>query len=210
MSMVLCRHLRTDVSHLRQIRRWVARRLENTRHEQRVMGVAVRLFDLTVPLHGLSRRHRKLLKIGALLHDVGRYGGAEKHHMRGARMILRGRGLRLTTTQRGAAAFMARYHRGQLPAWSDAGSNVKDRLRREMLILLGLLRAADALDCRDLAPSTLVIRLREGRLRIWCHTDEDYETARQAFDRRKKFRLLERTLKLRVRVQIRELAAVAA
>jgi exopolyphosphatase/pppGpp-phosphohydrolase len=194
------RQLRTDRGHLHQVRRWVARRLGDTRHEQRVMRIAARLFDLTAPLHGLGRRHRKLLKLGALLHDVGRLQGSVKHHVRGAHMVLRERGLRLTASQRTAAAFMTRYHRGRLAGWMDRPA--EDPARRQMLILLGLLRAADALDCRAMMPPALAIRLREDRVRVCCHTDEDPQQARSAFNRRKKFRLLERMLKVRVKVRV--------
>jgi exopolyphosphatase/guanosine-5'-triphosphate,3'-diphosphate pyrophosphatase len=192
-------------SQLHDIHRWVRHRLGDTRHEQRVTAIAARLFDLTAPLHGLGRRHRRLLKLGALLHDVGRRDGAADHHRRGARMILRGRGLWLTESQRSAAAFLARYHRGRLPYWGEDPSEVKNKSRRQMLMLLGLLRAADALDYRALTPPTLTMRLRGDRLSIACHTDTDPDKARRAFDRRKKFRLLERLLNLRVRVQIRDL-----
>jgi exopolyphosphatase/pppGpp-phosphohydrolase len=203
-TLMVCPPLSADRSQLHDIRRWVGHRLGDTRHEQRVMAHAARLFDLTAPLHGLGRRHRRLLKLGALLHDVGRLHGADKHHLRGARMVLRGRGLRLTAAQRSAAAFLTRYHRGRLPGWSGNLAEVKDKSRREMLMLLGLLRAADALDYRGLTAPTVALRLSDDRLRIFCHTDEDQDDARRAFDRRKKFRLLERMLNLRVRVQIRE------
>src|SRR5581483_11298394 len=47
-------------------------RLQQRAIEQRVSEIAQKLFDLTWPLHGLGCRERRLLRLAAFVHDVGR------------------------------------------------------------------------------------------------------------------------------------------
>jgi exopolyphosphatase/guanosine-5'-triphosphate,3'-diphosphate pyrophosphatase len=49
-------------------------------HARNVALLATRLFDQMRPEHGLSDRHRLLLEVAALLHDVGIYINLKGHH----------------------------------------------------------------------------------------------------------------------------------
>src|SRR6185503_6424979 len=91
-------------------------RFGGSRHEKRVSAIALRLFDLLAPLHGLDNSYRNVLRIGALLHDAGRAFGADDHHMTGANMVMDDRSLDLTPCQRRCIAYLVRYHRGKVPA----------------------------------------------------------------------------------------------
>jgi exopolyphosphatase/guanosine-5'-triphosphate,3'-diphosphate pyrophosphatase len=190
---------------LQQIRQWVGRRLGDTRHEQRVMRIAVRLFDLTAVRHGLDRAHRRILKLGALLHDVGRCYGSGKHHTRGARLVLQATGLPLRPQERRAVAYLTRYHRRAVPEGDPEGLLGQDDDLPAIRMLLALLRAADTLDSRRLTPPGLAICLRGRRLRIRCYVRNRWRQAQRAFQRRRKFRLLAQTLALSVRIQLRRL-----
>ena len=101
---------------LRELRRWVAERMGDVRHERRVTRIATALFDLTADLHGLGAGERRLLRAGAILHDIGRAGGAEGHEVRGAREVLRGGVPGVPDDVRAAVAYLVRYHRGEVPA----------------------------------------------------------------------------------------------
>ena len=72
----------------RAARRWVARRLGDVAHEDAVAAAAATLFDLTRPLHALNRADRRLLRLGAMVHDVGRCVCNDEHPAEGARMLL--------------------------------------------------------------------------------------------------------------------------
>ena len=72
-----------------------------------------------------------------------------------------------------------------------------------MRILLALLRAADALDARRLAPPRIVLDRRKGVLRVVCYVAARSGKARRTYGRRKKFDLLERTLQFKVDVDVR-------
>src|SRR3954471_24992113 len=68
--------------------RWVVRRLGRIGHERRVNTICTTMFDLTSDLHGLTCAHRRLLRLAALVHDVGRQIDNRRHPALGAEMIM--------------------------------------------------------------------------------------------------------------------------
>ena len=217
-------HMRThasgndvDLSHpkLAAAEAWVSERLGGSAHERRVASIAATLFDLTAPLHGLaSLADRRLLQLAALVHDVGRCAGKSGHPAAGAAMVLSDDSpLPLTAAERRAVAYLTLHHRGAVPRIGDDdvlhhGEDDDERL----LKLLALLRAADALDSRSLESPRLVFALLPAgsgpganprpRLRVSCYLRTDSAKARRAYERRKKFRLLEDAFGCRVEVEI--------
>jgi exopolyphosphatase / guanosine-5'-triphosphate,3'-diphosphate pyrophosphatase len=187
----------------RRTEKWIARALGGIRHEHRVIGISLSLFDLLQESHGLDRKYRRRLKIGALLHDAGRRCGARKHHISGAKWIERTRSVPLRPGERHMAAFLARYHRGQLPSDSEVKSLFGAAEAETATILLGLLRAADALDSRRLSEPGVTLRLRGRELQVRCYVEGDLQEAEDVLAHRKKFRLLKQTLQIRVNVEIR-------
>jgi exopolyphosphatase/guanosine-5'-triphosphate,3'-diphosphate pyrophosphatase len=187
----------------RFLQRWANRHLGTLEHERRVADIADTLFTLTRPRHDLVIQHRRLLALAAVVHDVGRCDGEDGHEIAGAKMILRDESLPLSGSERRALAYLTRYHRGEVP---EAG---RDRILSDdddhdtLRLTLGLLRAADALDSRSLESPRLVFTMRSGRLRIACYLDDDCAKARKVYSRRKKFKLLEELLDLRVEIDVR-------
>lgn len=202
------------------VQRWVARHLGGVRHEQQVAAIAANLFDLTLPLHGLSLADRRLLRLAALVHDVGRCVSKPEHPTEGAWMLLADTALPLLPAERRALAYLTCYHRGGVPLpGHDAVLHADDDHDR-LLRLLALLRAADALDSRALVPGRLVFALvgagpaarpgagRPTLLRATCYTETDCPKARRVYRRRKKFRLLEELLGVRIEVDIAQAEAL--
>jgi hypothetical protein len=195
------------------VQRWVARHLGGVRHERQVAAIAASLFDLTFPLHRLALADRRLLRLAALVHDVGRCVSKADHPAEGAWMLLGDTTLPLPPVERRALAYLTCYHRGAVPPPArDAVLHAADDHDR-LLRVLALLRAADALDSRSLVPGRLVFALVSadpaargdaGRalLRATCYTETDCPKARRVYRRRKKFRLLEELLGVRVEVDI--------
>ena len=155
-------------------------------NKRRVMQIAVGIFNLTRAFARLDARHRRMLKLAALLHDVGRLHGADKHHIHGSRMVRKSRTLELRPTERLAVAFLARHHRGQMPDAREEWSYPKLESPRTMQLLLSMLRAADTLDSRHIATPAVTIRLKGERLRVRCFVEDEGE-AESAFVRPKKF-----------------------
>jgi exopolyphosphatase/pppGpp-phosphohydrolase len=195
------RHELTSDKH-RAVQRWTQRRLGTLEHERRVADIADTLFRITSTRHDLDAAHRRLLAMGATVHDVGRCDGEDGHEIVGAKMILRDESLPLSGAERRALAYLTRHHRGPVP---DAGC---DRILDEaddldaLRVTLALLRAADALDSRSQESPRLVFALRGRTLRIGCYLDTDSAKARRVYSRRKKFRLLEALLDCRVAIDV--------
>lgn len=174
----------------------------NTRHERRVAAISAALVKILSPFHCLNRSDLRLLRLAALVHDVGRCVSDKHHPIVGARMILEHSALPLKKRERRALAYLTLHHRGQeRDARGDAILRPRDDASR-LMILLAFLRAADALDSRSLPAPRLKISRRGRRLRIHCELREESDKARRAFSRQKKFRLLEKVLECHVQVSI--------
>jgi len=194
--------------------RWVARRLGGAAHERRVADVGSTLFDLTAPLHGLAAADRRMVRLAAMVHDVGRSAGVEGHAAAGAGMVLADGSLPLSDAERRELAYLTLYHRGTVPEAGDDDVLHPDDDAGRLLKVLALLRAADALDGRSLESPRLVLAWAAGHkaagarrvarplLRVTCYLENDSAKARRAYQRRKKFRLLEDVLGCRVEVEI--------
>jgi len=190
---------------LRSLQHWTEGHLHTLAHEKRVARVALELFDLLIVTHGLGVEHRRLLRMGAVVHDVGRCRGENNHAARGATMILQDRSLPLTPPERRLVAYLTQYHRGAVPALGEDGILVRGDGRAAALRMLALLRVADALDCRSLPSPAVRLRLRADRLCVECEVPDGVSVgkARRAFDKPKKFRLAEQLLNCRVLVKLR-------
>ena len=178
------------------------RHLGSIEHERRVTEIASKLFDLTWPLHGLGRRERQLLRMAAIVHDVGRSIDDDTHPEQGARMLEEAAPLPLNNSERRALRYLTRYHRGKVPA-----EGFDEILRRgddhaSLRTILGLLRCSDALDSRAIESPLLMFLLAGRRLHITCYLDQDTPKARKVYTRAKKYRLLEEMLNCQVEVRI--------
>lgn len=192
------------------IERWVQRRLGRIDHERRVVGIAETLFQLTRDLHELGFAELRLLRLGSLVHDVGRRISDKRHPEIGANMLATDRFLPLNDSERRALAYFTRYHRGAVPELGFDGILEAGDGRKRLQVLIALLRAADSLDNRQLSPPRLVFAMRGRRLEIICYLDDVSPKARRVYRRRKKFRLLEELLDCKVDVYIEQADAVKA
>jgi exopolyphosphatase/guanosine-5'-triphosphate,3'-diphosphate pyrophosphatase len=134
-------------------------------HSQRVAQLALLLYDglkdaglvTTGAAAGsagaLSLDHdsRAVLQAAALMHDVGKAKGQQKHQKKSYRMIRRlERPLGWSAREMEMAAVVARYHRGALPRPQGKSLQVLELPdRRIAMELAGVLRLANALDTRQ-------------------------------------------------------------
>jgi exopolyphosphatase/guanosine-5'-triphosphate,3'-diphosphate pyrophosphatase len=183
--------------------RWVQRRLGKIEHERRVCEIACMLFDLTQSKHKLNGPEKRLLELAAVLHDVGRKVDVKRHPSVGAKMILADDWLPLNESDRRCAAYLTRYHRGAVPEVGFDEILAASENRRRMRLLLSILRAADALDGRQLNAPRLVFAMMGKKLSVTVYLEDDSPKARRFFKRRKKFRLFEELMNLKVEVEIR-------
>jgi exopolyphosphatase/guanosine-5'-triphosphate,3'-diphosphate pyrophosphatase len=191
-------------SRQRLTERWVQRRLGKIDHERRVCEIASTLYDLTQSKHKLDGTEKRLLELASVLHDVGRKIDDKRHPSVGAKMILADDWLPLNESDRRAVAYLTRYHRGAVPEIGFDEILKASENRRRMRLVLAILRAADALDGRQLNAPRLVFAMHGKNLLVTVYLEEDSPKARKFFKRRKKFRLFEELLGLKVDVEIRQ------
>ncbi len=115
-------------------------------HAQTVADVALRLFDEIRPDHGLGPRHRLLLHVAGLLHEVGGYVSNRSHHKHSYYLIANSEIFGLNREETVLAAHVARYHRrsGPKPSHQEYMSLPRES-RVTVSKLAAILRVADAL-----------------------------------------------------------------
>ena len=114
-------------------------------HSRNVADVAVQLFDLFQADHGLSSRHRLLLRIGGLLHEIGGFVSSRAHHKHSEYLIANSEIFGLNRSELILVSQIARYHRRSIPRSSHP---VYMALSRESRVIVNklaaLVRVADA------------------------------------------------------------------
>jgi exopolyphosphatase/guanosine-5'-triphosphate,3'-diphosphate pyrophosphatase len=141
------------------------------RHAHHVADMAGVLFDALASEHGLGRRERRLLRVAALLHDIGLFISTNSHHKHSEYIIGASDIFGVRAEERAIVACVARYHRRSLPVVTHIGYAALTRSDRATVSkLASLLRIADALDrshshrveliACELKADELVLRLR--------------------------------------------------
>jgi exopolyphosphatase/guanosine-5'-triphosphate,3'-diphosphate pyrophosphatase len=120
-------------------------------HARNVAFLATRLFDELRKEHGLGSRHRLLLEVAALLHDIGIFLGLRAHHKHSQYILSVSEVFGLTQDDMLVVSNIARYHRRGLPQKSHLPFMALDRdTRTEVGKLAAILRVANALDADHL------------------------------------------------------------
>ncbi len=117
------------------------------RHSRHVARLALRLFDELAAEHGLGPFPRLLLRVAALLHDIGVFIAATGHHKHGQYLVASSEIFGLDRDDIAVVSNVVRYHRKAMPAATHVGFVALPRSRRIVVMkLAAILRVADALD----------------------------------------------------------------
>jgi exopolyphosphatase/guanosine-5'-triphosphate,3'-diphosphate pyrophosphatase len=138
----------------------------DARHSRQVARLACRLFDELRGEHGLSARHRLLLEVAALLHDIGNFVSLRAHHKHSLYLLSASEIFGLSTDDMNIVANTPRYHRRALPQKTHPTYVALDRDERVAVDkMAALLRLANALDADHLQKVTeLRVASEEGAL----------------------------------------------
>jgi exopolyphosphatase / guanosine-5'-triphosphate,3'-diphosphate pyrophosphatase len=117
------------------------------KHSQQVTELSIRLFHELQPEHRLEKRFELLLKIAALLHEIGMFIGDRSHHKHSMYIIMNSDLFGLTRKDIALIALVARYHRRATPRPYHEEYTTLDRDSRIAVAkMAAILRVADALD----------------------------------------------------------------
>lgn len=132
----------------RQVLQLASRTESVHRHSLQTARLAVRLFDLTVSVHGLGVREREWLEYAALLHDIGYSIHYQNHHKHSYYLIVHAGLDAFDPREVEIIAHVARYHRGAKPKpeKQETLAALKPWQQRTIAKLAVLLRLADSLD----------------------------------------------------------------
>lgn len=145
--------------------------LAHTRH---VAVLALQIFDATRDKHGLNARAKRLLELGALLHDIAFAIDEANHHTLGRDIVLASSLQSVTPVERAVIALMAAFHRADIhPQDEPVYAALKPGAQRAALILSAILRVADGLDYSH-TQTTKIKSVNAGELELRgavCHED---------------------------------------
>jgi exopolyphosphatase / guanosine-5'-triphosphate,3'-diphosphate pyrophosphatase len=105
------------------------------------------LLDAIEDAHGLSARHKLILTVAALLHEIGQFVSTRNHHKHSMYLIRNGSLFGLGARDLDLAAQVARYHRRAVPKPShEEYMNLNREDRIAVAKMAAVLRVADALN----------------------------------------------------------------
>ncbi|MFW5839268.1 MAG: HD domain-containing protein [Planctomycetota bacterium] len=155
-------------------------------HANCVADLAVQLFDDLRGEHGLGSRHRLLLRVSALLHEVGNFVSGRAHHKHSYYLVSNAEVFGLRGEEIQIVALVTRYHRRSVPKPSHVEYISLTREKRVVVSkLAAILRVADALDrghaqhIRD-----FTVEKDADEMRIFVHGATDLTLERRAMARK--------------------------
>ena len=118
------------------------------KHVEKVVEAALLLFDHLGKKQNLTKRHRLLLEMSAVLHDIGKAVNLEKHGECGSALILSMDLMGVSEEEQNQLAVLVRYHEGGEPRTEDEQYRALSRKARLAVSkLLAVLQLAKAMDC---------------------------------------------------------------
>ncbi len=150
----------------------------NIRHSYHVQQLALSLFDQTKELHGLGEAERKLLKVGALLHDIGMYVDYYNHHKHGFYLMINSRLYGLNNRELVICAFIVAMHREDKfeQNWRKYEMLINKRDYHIIEFLSLFARLAEKLDRSEYSKiKDIYCNIHENSIDIKLKTDEDGE-----------------------------------
>lgn len=153
-------------------------------HAEQSRLLATRLFDQLANEHRLGPRHRLLLEVAAILHEVGTFVSSRAHHKHSYYLIANSEILGVTPDELVMVANIARYHRRSRPKPSHPDYITLPRERRMIVNkLAALLRVADALDISRTQPiSDFEARIDNNGLILSVRTGADLTLEHHSLD----------------------------
>jgi exopolyphosphatase/guanosine-5'-triphosphate,3'-diphosphate pyrophosphatase len=151
-------------------------------HAWQVAALSAQIFKALEKEYRLDPRLGFLLKVAALLHDIGTFISARSHHKHSMYLISNGDLFGLAREAVTLIALTARYHRRALPspAHEEYNSLSQDD-RIAVSKMAAILRIADALDRNHLQqPRELACSLEKDRFIITVNNTEDLTVERLA------------------------------
>ena len=173
-------------------------------HATQVDRLACVIFDSLATVHELGPGDRQLLRVAAILHDIGDFISSAAHHKHTAYIIENTDLMGLSEEQRWVVACAARYHRRSPPNTKHAlYKKLTPADRSRVRKLASILRVADALDRGHRSKVRLLDVSREGDV-VVVRPKGGADLALEVWTARRKAELFEKTFGLSLRFELPE------
>ena len=181
----------------------------DTRHAEQVAKFSLQLFDSLQAEHGLSPKHRLLLHLAAILHDIGTFISTRSHHKHSYYLISNSEIFGMRHEDMVFIGLVSRYHRRGAPKSTHSEYTAMPRDQRIIINkLAAMLRVADSLDRSHLQNVTAVhIQKKEDAVVLWATGTGDLLVERKALGQ--KADLFEDTFGLKVSFEAAQIASEA-
>ncbi len=154
-------------------------------HTENVKYLATEIFDSIRKLHGLGKRERLLLQLGAILHNCGAYINMEQSRENSYKIIMSTEILGISRSEQVIVANIVRYDSEHFPPYEQ----IEDEISRDEYItivkLCAILKLANVLDKSNTQKIKRVsVTLEDSSLRIVAHTMADITLEKGLFHRK--------------------------
>jgi exopolyphosphatase/guanosine-5'-triphosphate,3'-diphosphate pyrophosphatase len=171
-------------------------------HSNHVARLAMSIFHQTRDIHGLSNSDAVLLEYAAILHDIGFYVSAARHH-RHAYYLMTSHDMKgFSREESETMALVARYHRKATPKKSHPEFRAAHKeTQKKVLRLAAILRLADGLD-RNHAGIVRAVRCTITRKAVELRLDADDDPELELWAARRKGDLFEELFERKLRFAV--------
>lgn len=116
-------------------------------HAKKVVDFSMLIFDRLNKVHGLDTRHKLLLQIASILHDIGKFVNLRQHYFYSYRLILSTDIFGLSEEEKRIVAYTTYHHAKDFFGQPNEGMLPVNRQQLSVVAkLAAILRLADALD----------------------------------------------------------------
>lgn len=152
-----------------QVREYFELYVKDKDHAEQVLKLSLTLFDkLNAILNCFDEKDKKMLYVGALLHDMGYSFENKIHNKDGRDFILNNNILEFSLIENIIIACIIRYHRGKLPkSTHQLFMGLDLQLQKKTALLAGICRLADGLDSSHLGlVDDIDLYVEDGELKL--------------------------------------------
>jgi len=143
------------------------------RHSRYVADFSMTIFDALVQEHGMNRRERMLLKVAALVHEIGMFVHNSGFHLHGQYIVTNADIFGLQRVELDIIGNVIRYHRGDPPSSTDIDYIALQREERILVLkMASILRVADSLDPGHLQQIKRISVEKKGET-VVLHTEDN-------------------------------------
>ncbi len=164
-----------DITRLESAIYFANRYRSDKKHSRHVADLSLRLFDLTQKIHGLPKKARVYLQIGAILHNIGKYISVENDGIHSYDIIQSNAIVGFDENEMEMVSIIACFHNGHITPNEPKLQKLSEDERVMVLKLIAYLTLGNSLDAGHKQKVSILRTLVNGdKLEITVSADQDF------------------------------------